>query len=730
MQVKVKFLDNLRLEASFDDYKVTSDQPIRYKGDATAPGPFDYFLASSAMCAAYFVKAYCLARDIPTDDISITQDNIIDPENRYKQIFKITAEIPETISEKHRKGIISSMERCSVKRVVQNLPEFIIDTVNTLGKSAGLLFDTDPDKKTKTTIYGKDSTLEDTIIKMSGYLESLGIKIEISSWRNTVPNVWSVNICDADSPMCFSNGKGSTKEAALCSALGEYLERLSNNYFYNDYYLGQEISKSQFVHYKNEKWFKPGENDSLPEGLMDNLLLSTYSSEDEPLMASHLIDTNSGDISRGVCAIPFVRQSDNKLTYIPVNLIGNLFVSNGMSAGNSLHEARVQCLSEIFERAVKNKIITEQITLPDVPGEILNKYPKIIEGIAKLEEQGFPVLVKDASLGGQFPVMCVTLMNPKTGGVFASFGSHPNFEVALERSLTELMQGRSFEGLNDVPLPTFNEFTIKEPNNTVEHFVDSAGVISWKFFAEKPDYEFSRWDFSGTTEQEYNLLMNIFKKIEKEVYIADYKELGAYACRILVPGYSEIYPVEDLIWDNNNKGNLLREKIITIHEQSDDELTSLVNQLEEMELDDYLPITDYIGVAFDETTPWGKCTVGELKGLIYLALGQLEDAKVQVDSFNQYNDNTPNRRKFYQALGVVLDIEINPDLDFINYKKNLTLMYGAELLDNTYKMVTSKIKFYGLTKTDLNLTGIDKHIKLVSSYKKLMKARDNFQLGS
>ena len=65
----------------------------------------------------------------------------------------------------------------------------------------------------------------------------------------------------------------------------------------------------------------------------------------------------------------------------------------------------------------------------------LARYPRIVEGIKGLEAQGFPVLVKDASLGGQFPVMCVTLMNPRTGGVFASFGAHPSFEVALERSL-------------------------------------------------------------------------------------------------------------------------------------------------------------------------------------------------------------------------------------------------------------------------------------------------------
>ena len=37
MEIKVNFLDNLRLEAKFDDFSVIADQPIRYKGDGTAP---------------------------------------------------------------------------------------------------------------------------------------------------------------------------------------------------------------------------------------------------------------------------------------------------------------------------------------------------------------------------------------------------------------------------------------------------------------------------------------------------------------------------------------------------------------------------------------------------------------------------------------------------------------------------------------------------------------------
>jgi len=73
MEIKVNFLDKLRFEAKFDDFTVVADQPIRYKGDGSAPGPFDYFLASSALCAAYFVKLYCVTRNIPTDNIRLSQ---------------------------------------------------------------------------------------------------------------------------------------------------------------------------------------------------------------------------------------------------------------------------------------------------------------------------------------------------------------------------------------------------------------------------------------------------------------------------------------------------------------------------------------------------------------------------------------------------------------------------------------------------------------------------------
>ncbi|APQ10242.1 protein involved in RimO-mediated beta-methylthiolation of ribosomal protein S12 YcaO [Pseudomonas oryzihabitans] len=730
MEIKVNFLDNLRLEAKFDDFTVIADQPIRYKGDGSAPGPFDYFLASSALCAAYFVKLYCQTRNIPTDNIRLSQNNIVDPENRYAQIFKIQVELPADISAKDRQGILRSIDRCTVKKVVQTGPEFVIEEVANLDADAQALLMPSGNGDTRTYIPGKDLPLEQTIATLSGILADLGMKIEIASWRNIVPNVWSLHIRDAQSPQCFTNGKGATKESALASALGEFLERLNCNFFYNDQYWGEEIANAPFVHYPDERWFQPGRQDELPLGILDPYCLAIYNPDGE-LRGSHLHDTNSGNVARGICALPFVRQSDGKVVYFPSNLIENLYLSNGMSAGNTLAEAQVQCLSEIFERAVKREILEGELCLPDVPAEVLARYPGIVAGIQGLEEQGFPVLVKDASLGGQYPVMCVTLMNPRTGGVFASFGAHPSLEVALERSLTELLQGRSFEGLNDLPQPTFESQAVTEPNNFVEHFIDSSGLVSWRFFSAKADFTFVDWDFTSQGEnanaQEAATLFGLLAAQGKEVYQAVYQHLGVPACRILVPGYSEIYPIEDLIWDNTNKALAFREDILNLHRLDDSRLAALLERLEESEVDAYTDITTLIGVEFDENTVWGQLTLLELKLLINLALQRLEDAKELVEAFLQYNDNTVERGLFYQALNAVLEIELDDELQIADYETNLRRMFGNERMDAVLGSVTGSVRFHGLTPTSLKLEGLDRHLRLIESYKKLHAARARLQ---
>lgn len=719
MQINVKYLDNLKIEATFDDYKVISDQPIRYKGDGTAPGPFDYFLASSAMCAAYFVKVYCVARNIPTDDIKVTQNNIVDPNDRYKQTIQIEIELPESLSEKDRAGIIASMDRCTVKKVIQNNPTFEIIEKTVLTTEKNLILK-DIDLSQKTFIKSKDASLEESIEKMTKILSEMGIKIEIASWRNPIPHVWSVHIRDAEAPLCFTNGKGKIKESTLASALGEFFERMSTNYFYSDFYLGKKEEMKPFAYYPEEKWFKI--EDEFPEGLLDEHMLSIYSEEEE-LTMEHLKDFNIETSDDTLCALPFVRESDKETIYVPTNILANLYVSNGMSAGNTLMEARVQALSEIIERAIKKKIIKEEITLPDIPREELEKYPTILEGIKELEAKGYPIYIKDASLGGIYPVVNITLINPRNGGVFASFGAHPKFEVALERTLTELMQGRSFEGLNDTLKPTFNSFAVSESNNLVDHFIDSIGVVSWRFFKESSDYSYSPWNIEGNTEEEYKKLVALLTNEGHELYTFDSKSLGVHTTRIIIPGFSEIYEPTDLIWDNNNKGLSFREKILNLHSLAKKDLKILSRELNESELDDYMLVSELIGIAFEEVSPWGKLTLLELKIHIALKLQNKDEALEHLETYAQFNDNIESRKKFFEALKIILEIEVNPEEEFMNYEKALKLMYGNDLIDIAKKASDADISFYGLVEIGENFEGIKKHQDLLAHYQKIREKR-------
>jgi len=571
-----------------------------------------------------------------------------------------------------------------------------------------------------TFIKGKDSSLEDTIESMYQKLEAIDVEIDEVSVLNPVPFVYSQHIRDSSCDLMFTNGKGACKKSCLASSLGEYFERLSCNYFFADYYLGEKFANGTFVHYPNEKWFT-FEDESMPKGLLDASLWEYFDPENE-LHPSQIFDTNSGVGERGICALPFERQRDGKQIYFPVNIIGNIYVSNGMAAGNTQNEARVQALSEIYERYAKNKIIAEGICLPLIPTTVMDRYPHIQESIEKLEAYGYHLRVCDASLGGVYPVISVTLINPKDGSVFASFGAHPCFEVALERTVTELLQGRSLDMLDDFQAPSFNLEEVADPHNLEAHFINATGLLSYEFFKEKSDYNFVDWNHDANTQSELAYLSNIAHDAGFDIYVADYGHLGVYACRILIPGMSDIYPVEDLLWSNNNEGAYFREAILSLKNLTHDEIQAVIENLEEGEHSDMLKVAEFIGVVPDVDTPWASLQVGELKAMLYLALGEHEIAKDWVTWCNHMAALDDTRANLYKCLHVMLEIHLdNKGLDV--YKASLEQMYSSECVSVCQDILDGKVNFYGLHSPGLSLEGFEKHQALLAGYEKVHKAK-------
>ena len=565
----------------------------------------------------------------------------------------------------------------------------------------------------QTFIPGKDAALETSIASMQDKLLKLGFHIEEASWLNPIANVWSVHIRDRDCPMLFTNGKGSSQKAALASALGEYFERLSTNYFWADFYLGKTIANSKFVHYPQEKWFALPKNNNLPTGLLDDATQAFYDPE-ASLEASKLVDLNSGNEQRGICALPYSRQRDGVTVWFPVNIIGNLYVSNGMSAGNTPTEARTQALSEIFERHIKFRIIAEAICLPDVPTEVIARYPHIQAGIEELRAAGFGILVKDASLGGKYPVMCVTLLNPQDQGCYASFGAHPRFEVALERALTELLQGRALDRLSGFAEPSFERDEVASPQNLETHFIDSSGPIHWNFLANQADYEFVDWNYSGTTEEEYRYLLERIHAEDYDVYIMDYEHLGVYACRIIVPQMSEIYQIDDLDWDNNSTGNPLREAILNLPNLSEEECADLLADIDDLGLDDHQPVAALIGLAPDAGSLWADLRVAELRTLLALVLKEEEAIREGCQWVRHFEQLNEERRRVYRCIEALLDMD-NPE----DYADNMVLLYGQTCYEQARDLLSGKLRFWGISAPTLELQGFDMHQRLLAAYRKV-----------
>jgi ribosomal protein S12 methylthiotransferase accessory factor len=577
---------------------------------------------------------------------------------------------------------------------------------------------------TETFIPSKDASLESSIRTLQGKLEALDIHVEEKSWLNEIEGIWSVHVIDRDCTRLFTNGKGASQLAARASALGEYFERLSTNYFWTHFYLGETIGNKDFVHYPNEQWFplnKGKSADKWPEGLLSPELQKFYNPEGT-VVASQLIDLNSGNKERGICAIPYKRLHDDKTVFFPVNLIGNLYVSNGMSAGNTLMEARTQALAEIFERDIKYKIIREGICLPDVPEAVINRFPRIAAGIKGLRDAGYGILVKDASLGGQYPVMNVTLLHPEDQGCFASFGAHPRFEVALERALTELLQGRALGSLKGFVAPGFDMEEIADSQNLEIHFVDSSGVISWDFLRSTPDYEFVDWNFGTTTEEDYNWCVNTIHNSGHDIYIADFMHLGVYACRIFVPGMSEIYPVEELEWENNTVGNLVRPFALRLQDLQQEESAELLETLLDLDLADELPVTTLIGLCADAGTTWVDLRAGELKTLAALAAGDTDNILDGCAWIAQFNELPPARAKVYRCVANLVQIEEELENgDTALFEANLALMYGKETLAQAQRLVNQEEQYFGLGNLGANMEASKMHQQLLAAYRKVWK---------
>lgn len=350
-------------------------------------------------------------------------------------------------------------------------------------------------------------------------------------------------------------------------------------------------------------------------------------------------------------------------------------------------EARSQALSEIFERHIKNRIIREGLCLPEVPDHVIARYPGITAGIKGLRDAGFGILVRDASLGGRYPVMNVTLLHPKDQGCFASFGAHPASKLRLSvRSPSYFRAARwSRSKASRAWIRYGRNHAAFESRNSLCRFERRDPLELSGRHARLP---LLRLEFQHHDRGRLCVAVRVREKRGQRYLRGRLFRAGCLQLPHSGAGDVEIYPVEDLEWENNSVGNGVRPALLDLPSLSDDDARELLANLQTLNLNDERPLWEILGLAIPVGTPWKELRVGELKTLLALAIGDDQATREGCDWIRQYQEMNPARRLVYRCIESLLNLEDTDD-----YRRALNLLYGADTVRQAESLLDRRDRF-------------------------------------
>lgn len=422
-------------------------------------------------------------------------------------------------------------------------------------------------------IYKDESPLK-TVAHIKGILASNGIETEEIWMPTSVPYCSAVRV-NVVGTTFGSNGKGLSKELALASGYGELMERLQLGYITGgmtqkdgNYCVSDGLSKilpaRQLL-----------EDDS---ALYQRIALRLEMFSGEKMTAEQLL-LQYADSDGCVQAAPYFNITSGKTQYFPSEIRKRVYNANGCAAGNSMEEAIVQGISETVERNHQMEIIARELTPPDVPEEVLQKYTASYEIIRFVRSNGYKVVIKDCSLGRKFPVLCACIINEKTGMYHTHFGAYPVFEIALARTLTESFQGRNIQNIATVSSFLESREEACSARNIANEMGNSTGQKQLSFFIGQPQYPFNAdAGFEGGNNKELlRECIAYFKEQDLELLVREGSCLGFPTYQILIPGYSELF-IHRLL-DNQDELKFLPQAVKTLRDPKKAKLQDIMGYL-------------------------------------------------------------------------------------------------------------------------------------------------------
>jgi ribosomal protein S12 methylthiotransferase accessory factor len=200
-----------------------------------------------------------------------------------------------------------------------------------------------------------------------------------------------------------------------------------------------------------------------------------------------------------------------------------------------------------------------------------------------------------------------------------------------------------------------------------------------------------------------------------------------YACRIVVPGFSEVYPAADL-WENNSNAALpLRDMLRGLPELDEDGLRTLLRKLEQMGFADEQPLPELLGLLADPDSAWASLRVGELKGWLLLALGKSRDAGDYLDWALDFGGQPEGRARLLRAVTDLLRFKAQKGLDVADFRPVLLRLHGEGLFERAERLVAGQERLPDLPALTGEDGGMQRHALLLEAYARLRKAHEEYE---
>lgn len=519
----------------------------------------------------------------------------------------------------------------------------------------------------------KDNDPKETVRIVQERLKKWGIDVE-EEWFSGSPSLYTVRIELKDTTI-GANGKGTSKEYALASAYGELCERLSmllpfrlnglRNFMTKDMICEFGMDEVVVKHLENNKWMKTVLNDSEIQYFIDN--------------------PNRISNSKGIVCIPYT-SFESETLYIPLQLHEVVYGSNGMAAGNTFEEAMVQGLCEIIERYTGQILVTHKQCVPDITSYVCAQYDfleDIIKNIVEEKEQRYDVLIKDLSMGKNLPVVAAILIDYQEKKYFVNLGCHPKLEIAVERAITELFQGRSLESFSGMTSITANQLSELTEENRYSILLDGSGIYNMYIFGneKKEKIDNNIWKLeSNENKVLVGELVALIKTLGYDVYYNETDFIGLNVVSIIVPGMSELTTKPSKYFESEKRDDGVKRIIQDIESAEQEKIKLLIGFLEKK--NEKFSLMNLYKLPMQEECALDNCRKNLLLMMLYIYIQDYAKAYNSSIDWNRDLEESNQERSvivYYKAISAVLAGKLRnmPDKDIV---KCLSPFFQEELI--------------------------------------------------